>query len=59
MVAPVTVGQGAYVATGTTVSQDVPDDALAIGRTKQANKEGYAPRLRARFMALKEARKKG
>jgi len=55
----VTVGKGAYVATGTTVSQDVPDEALAIGRTKQANKEGYAPRLRARFMALKEARKKG
>jgi bifunctional UDP-N-acetylglucosamine pyrophosphorylase / glucosamine-1-phosphate N-acetyltransferase len=57
LVAPVTVGRDAYVATGTTVTQDVPDEALAIGRIKQSNKEGYAPRLRARFMALKEAAK--
>jgi bifunctional UDP-N-acetylglucosamine pyrophosphorylase/glucosamine-1-phosphate N-acetyltransferase len=52
LVAPVTVGAGAYVATGTTVTRDVPADALAIGRAKQENKEGYATRLRAR---LKEA----
>ena len=58
MVAPVTVGRNAYVATGTTVTQDVPDDALAIGRGKQSNKEGYAPRLKARFAALKAAAKK-
>jgi bifunctional UDP-N-acetylglucosamine pyrophosphorylase/glucosamine-1-phosphate N-acetyltransferase len=57
LVAPVSVGRGAYVATGTTVTQDVPDDALAISRTKQTNKEGYAPRLRARFEAIKEAAK--
>ena len=57
LVAPVTVGRDAYVATGTTVVQDVPDEALAIGRIRQSNKEGYAPRLRARFMALKEAAK--
>ncbi len=54
MVAPVTVGRDAYVATGTTVTQDVPDEAFAIGRTKQSNKEGYAPRLKARFAAIKE-----
>jgi len=58
MVAPVSVGRDAYVATGTTVVQDVPDDALAIGRIKQSNKEGYAPKLRARFQAIKEAAKK-
>ena len=57
LVAPVSVGRDAYVATGTTVIQDVPDDALAIGRIKQSNKEGYAPRLRARFAAQKAAAK--
>jgi bifunctional UDP-N-acetylglucosamine pyrophosphorylase/glucosamine-1-phosphate N-acetyltransferase len=55
LVAPVTIGDGAYVATGTTVTKDVPSDALAIGRTKQENKEGYAGRLRARLKAAKEA----
>jgi bifunctional UDP-N-acetylglucosamine pyrophosphorylase/glucosamine-1-phosphate N-acetyltransferase len=54
IVAPLRIGAGAYVATGTTVTRDVPDDALAIGRAKQENKEGYAPRLRAR---LKEGTK--
>ena len=58
LVAPVTVGRGAYIGTGTTVTIDVPDDALAIGRIKQTNKEGYAPRLKARFLAIKEAAKK-
>lgn len=51
LVAPVTVGEGAYVATGTTVTKDVPDDALAIGRIKQENKLGYAARLKARLSA--------
>jgi bifunctional UDP-N-acetylglucosamine pyrophosphorylase/glucosamine-1-phosphate N-acetyltransferase len=49
LVAPVTVGAGAYVATGTTVTVDVPPGALAISRVKQSNKEGYADRLKARF----------
>jgi bifunctional UDP-N-acetylglucosamine pyrophosphorylase/glucosamine-1-phosphate N-acetyltransferase len=49
IVAPVTIGEGAYVATGTTVTKDVPADALAIARVKQENKLGYASRLRARL----------
>ena len=49
LVAPVTVGEGAYVATGTTVTKDVPPDALAIGRLPQENKLGYASRLRSRL----------
>lgn len=49
IVAPVRVGAGAYVATGTTVTRDVPDDALAIGRARQENKDGYASRLRQRL----------
>jgi len=51
IVAPVRIGQGAYVATGTTVTRDVPDEALAISRVKQETKEGYAPRLKSRLQA--------
>jgi bifunctional UDP-N-acetylglucosamine pyrophosphorylase/glucosamine-1-phosphate N-acetyltransferase len=54
LVAPVTVGKNAYVGTGTTVTQDVPEDALAIGRARQVNKPGLGARLRARLRALKE-----
>jgi len=54
IVAPVTIGDGAYVATGTTITKDVPKDALAIGRAKQENKEGYAPRLKARMKSQKK-----
>jgi bifunctional UDP-N-acetylglucosamine pyrophosphorylase / glucosamine-1-phosphate N-acetyltransferase len=53
LVAPVTVGKNAYVGTGTTVTQDVPEDALAIGRARQVNKPGLAARLRERFSAAK------
>lgn len=57
LVAPVRIGRGAYVATGTTVTRDVPQDALAISRVKQENKEGYASKLRARMKAAKDAKK--
>ena len=46
LIAPVRLGKGAYVATGTTVSKDVPADALANSRGRQENKAGYASRLR-------------
>ena len=49
IVAPVTVGARAYVATGTTVTADVPEDAMAIGRVRAQNKEGYAKKLRERL----------
>ena len=58
LVAPVTVGEGAYVATGTTVTKNVPPNALAIARLKQENKEDYATKLRARMKAAKDAAKK-
>lgn len=51
LVAPVTIGEGAYVGTGTTVTKDVPADALALSRTAQQNKDGYAARLRGRLAA--------
>ena len=42
LVAPVTVGEGAYVAAGSAITEDVPPHALAIGRARQVNKEGWA-----------------
>ncbi len=58
LVAPVTIGKGAYVASGSTITKDVPADALAIARhRKQDNKEGYAAKLRERFAAAKRAKK--
>jgi bifunctional UDP-N-acetylglucosamine pyrophosphorylase/glucosamine-1-phosphate N-acetyltransferase len=54
LVAPVTVGDGAYVATATTVTEDVPEDALAIGRVRQSNKPGYAKQLRQKLSARKK-----
>lgn len=58
LIAPVTVGKGAYVSTGTTVTQDVPADAMAVGRARQVNKLGLASRLKAKLQARKEAQKK-
>jgi bifunctional UDP-N-acetylglucosamine pyrophosphorylase/glucosamine-1-phosphate N-acetyltransferase len=40
-VAPVEIGEGALIAAGTTVTENVPPDALAIARTPQVNKEGW------------------
>lgn len=45
LVAPVTIGQGAYVAAGSTITEDVPGEALSIARARQVNKENYAHNL--------------
>ncbi|WP_072520218.1 bifunctional UDP-N-acetylglucosamine diphosphorylase/glucosamine-1-phosphate N-acetyltransferase GlmU [Gemella massiliensis] len=47
LIAPVEIGDGAIVAAGTTVTKNVPDDALVIARAKQENKIGYAKKLPA------------
>lgn len=41
LVAPVTVGSGAYTAAGSTITDNVPESALAIARARQVNKEGW------------------
>jgi bifunctional UDP-N-acetylglucosamine pyrophosphorylase/glucosamine-1-phosphate N-acetyltransferase len=46
LVAPVKIGDGAYVGSGSVVTKDVPADALAVARSKQTIKEGWAKRLR-------------
>lgn len=47
LIAPVSVGKGAYIAAGTTITDDVPADALAIAREKQVNKPGWAKKKRS------------
>src|SRR5881628_2785477 len=44
LVAPITIGDGAYIAAGSTVTKDVPPGALAVGRAHQVVKEGWAAR---------------
>ena len=47
LVAPVRVGQGAYVAAGSTIVEDVPPRALGISRGRQVNKEGWVERKKS------------
>jgi len=46
LVAPVNVGRGAYIASGSVVTMDVPDDAMAVARGRQANKLEWAANIR-------------
>jgi bifunctional UDP-N-acetylglucosamine pyrophosphorylase/glucosamine-1-phosphate N-acetyltransferase len=46
LVAPLKIGRGAIVAAGSTITQEVPPDALAFGRAQQVNKEGRAAEIR-------------
>jgi len=46
LIAPVRVGKGAYVAAGSSITEDVPPEALAIARGKQVNKEGWVAKRR-------------
>jgi bifunctional UDP-N-acetylglucosamine pyrophosphorylase/glucosamine-1-phosphate N-acetyltransferase len=45
LVAPVTIGKDAYVAAGSTITKDVPSEALSIARAQQVNKENYVQKL--------------
>ena len=46
LIAPVTVGEGSYIAAGSTITDEVPPDALAVARARQKNLEGWAARRR-------------
>ena len=54
LVAPVKIGEGAYVGAGSVITQDVPADALAISRGRQEVRSGWAKRLRDRKAANKK-----
>lgn len=51
LVAPVTIGKGAFTAAGSVITEDVPDNGLAIGRARQVTKPEYASIIRARAAA--------
>lgn len=53
LVAPLRVGAGAYIGSGSVITRDVPDDALVLERSQQVEKPGWA----ARFRAMKLARR--
>ena len=55
--APVTIGKGAFVGTGAVVTQNVPEDALALARSRQLVKEGWAKEFRDRRTQEKQDKK--
>ena len=48
LVAPVTIGKGSYIAAGSTITKDVPENALGVARGKQVNIPGWAEKYRNR-----------
>ena len=57
LVAPVSIADDGFVASGSVVTQDVPEGALAIARAKQAIKPGLGKRMMDRLRAAKDAKK--
>ncbi len=58
LVAPVTIGAGAYTGSGSVITEDVSPDALALGRGRQAEKEGWAAKFRRKMAAKKAGKSK-
>jgi len=54
LIAPVKVGSSAYVVAGSTITHNVEDNDLAIARSRQVNKPGYAEKIRSRAKSIKE-----
>ena len=54
---PVTIGDGAYVASGSVITDDVPDHAMGIARGRQAVKEDYAREIEARNRKIRESKR--
>ena len=57
LVAPVRIGDHAYVAAGSTITENVPDDSLGIGRGRQVNKPGWASKKRRELSAALQPEK--
>ncbi|MET3521692.1 bifunctional UDP-N-acetylglucosamine diphosphorylase/glucosamine-1-phosphate N-acetyltransferase GlmU [Mesorhizobium abyssinicae] len=58
LVAPITIGKGSYIASGSVLTESVPDDALAFGRARQKTIPGKGKEIRERFASAAAARKK-
>jgi len=56
LIAPVNIGDGAYTAAGSTITDDVPESSLGIARARQTNKDGWALKFRIKSL---EKKKKG
>ncbi|WP_185982630.1 bifunctional UDP-N-acetylglucosamine diphosphorylase/glucosamine-1-phosphate N-acetyltransferase GlmU [Aureimonas mangrovi] len=56
LVAPIAIGDGAYIGSGSVLTDDVPADALAIGRGRQVTKEGRGREIRERVAAARKAK---
>jgi len=54
LVAPIRLGAGAYVGAASCLTEDVPEDALAVARAHQMNKEGWAKAKRKQMEAAKK-----
>jgi bifunctional UDP-N-acetylglucosamine pyrophosphorylase/glucosamine-1-phosphate N-acetyltransferase len=53
LVAPVTIGTGAYTGSGSVITEDLPDDALGLARSRQVSKEDWARQFRERAEAAR------
>ncbi|EIA20997.1 bifunctional UDP-N-acetylglucosamine diphosphorylase/glucosamine-1-phosphate N-acetyltransferase GlmU [Listeria fleischmannii] len=49
LIAPINIADNVYIAAGSTLTDDVPEGALAVGRARQVNKEGYAKKIVEKF----------
>jgi bifunctional UDP-N-acetylglucosamine pyrophosphorylase/glucosamine-1-phosphate N-acetyltransferase len=55
LVAPVKIGKGAYIGAASCITEDVPEDSLALGRSRQTTKEGWAKTKRAAMVTAKKS----
>jgi bifunctional UDP-N-acetylglucosamine pyrophosphorylase/glucosamine-1-phosphate N-acetyltransferase len=58
LVAPVKIGDGAYVAAGSTITENVAADALGIARGRQVNKKGWVSKKRREMAAAEKPKSK-
>jgi bifunctional UDP-N-acetylglucosamine pyrophosphorylase/glucosamine-1-phosphate N-acetyltransferase len=54
LVAPVSVGNGAYIGAASCITKDVPDDSLGLTRSEQVTRGGWAVQKRARLEAARQ-----
>ena len=58
LISPVTLGKGTFTAAGSVITEDVPDNAFAVARSKQINKENYAKKYHPTSLKLRSTSKK-